>query len=1733
MIKKIFSFVCCLLPVGVGAAVVNPQSGNLVSTEQSDWLAAVADNDSIVIDGANAIGIGTENGFAVNNMTVGATSTQGMLPLDLYVMNTVSDVFTVLANGNDSVTNVDVSVAAMLSVLNGKQLGIKSSDDMPVVFNFTAGGITVGAENDTVAAGFVAESVNNFRVNGSVVSYGDFSVSANSVDAGAVDVYAGSFEIDTIGNLELGGVVTTAADSVLLKSGAGIVVDGDVQNNVASGQMNLQAQGNISVTGVLENKSINNMMISAGDLTVLGAMLNDSADSELVLNLSGWTVGGGDLNNASFVNKGDLYAIVSGQTKFEYGIDIADMGTDNVFSLDTGTLVFGQDVGSDAWFDLFSNSLNSFNLAVREGDINVNTILNGENLNSDANMSVLAQNIAVTDVNNSGDRLVVKAADLDSGYDVTGVAVNNTVGNITVSGQVVGVQDSDTQLIAAGNLQVSGAVSNVGNMLLNANSVSLASVANTGLNSSLEIKSLLDATGSVNISGNLVNTNGDVLISAKDVSVGGEIVNNGGALTLLGSDSNGGAVQLQALDVQAGQVDLNALAGAVTLGGALTVSGGNLNFGTSLYNVAVNNATVQISGSLVSGQQATGQGNVSVSATGTEDFVLSGNSISVEKNVVIGDGGVVRNVLLDANSIDVGQNLVVQSQGHLTVGKTAGAVVDVDGQAQVNNGAILETFSDTFVVGELLVDGKLVSHGAGITVDSGDADVAGNVYFNGDTANTGLTIDTTSVDTWTLKTTQDFSNISVGAVAVAAGKTLDFDSAGALIVGGIVDNAGDASFNAVGDVTISGKIQNTAALNVSGADVLLNGIENSGNLHVVISANDGNATVGDVTNSGTALDVTASDNIIAGAVSNSGDGALTFNAAVLNAQSLIANGNVGSQINIDVDVVEVVGNVRVAGDLNQGDISGMLNLQVTDFSAGNLFVNGNFVVNSGNTTYDIGTNIEISNTLSVAQGAIANISAGNLINADVADIDNSGTLNLSASRGLTFASAVNNSGVLSVNSGTGLFDLGQLTINSGNVILAGAGAFVDDGLNTGAMLYQNWGTLLLNKDININSEDYVLTLGSLNVKGINQDGGLIVNTSDINIGTAGITASDLRFVAQKNDNGDTVWQNVNVLGGVSGNVDFIGLEKMDVAGSYFFNNNSSINAAILPYADGLSLNTTDINYWATVSLLDDGTLGKITNPTGDDARPLITVGGEFSSDVTLLGGIGGDELLGAQIGIDVFDIVDAGTAIWFLQADNGIVDLGTKIRNLNVRFCNADGTLCYNYFDSLAMVGSTDSDDLPAYITARDSDSDSVVDSLYVVFDPRFGGPVEVFKIQPIVAVQPSYTYAEFVAASAIDDMLAGKLRDKKFNNRTPIEVIPLAFKGTNLSRVATELYNRMEYYSVNRDGGLFVPFSSLFQAYELGQIAGAVALNEHTAFRSFEDRMLDEFIWNRGRKLKKAWLDVDYGMFTQDIVDSGRADGNRFSISGGFDWQETNTLMLGLTGRISYSSSDFSDSMDLSYAAVQEAGFVDVNVSDTNIGLGAYLMETVNEKARIYGNAFLDIHVFDVERTQNFVAPIDGSGTAFSLMSEWGLMHDLLNQYVVGNLYARAGYNFGFDITEKAAGADYMKLKSDGYFVFTPGYSLMAQKRIYPSAWFQIRPYASIGVEYDVLGMPEEAKYRFAVADKYTYYDIETDPFWANIGAGVEFLAANGVQIGVDYRYQYNSAIQLHNIKVSGSYRF
>jgi hypothetical protein len=939
-----------------------------------------------------------------------------------------------------------------------------------------------------------------------------------------------------------------------------------------------------------------------------------------------------------------------------------------------------------------------------------------------------------------------------------------------------------------------------------------------------------------------------------------------------------------------------------------------------------------------------------------------------------------------------------------------------------------------------------------------------------------------------------------------------------------VEDKGTLTVNAKTIATFVNAINNAGKLNIKGNSVIANGITNSGK-----------------------TDLIATDALNTGSISNSDEFTANANAIIATAISQTAGGMdiiansldmtllsvTGGYADLKVGAIAATGDITVGvsggatGDMVQGATGGgMLNLTKDGamLAANNLKVNGNFIANGHSVGYDIKNNFGVAGLITVDNGAVTAVSAGNAISAG--NVTNNGDLSL-AGASIDLGAVVNN-GTLALDSGASNMTVVSFKTNSNSgATLSGAGMISSSDVNLAGKLLQNAGTIS-NGDANVVANRYVITADSVKTASIDQTSGkMILNTSDLDV-SGSILAKDLRVAAQASN-----WLTADIGGSVSGGVDFIGLERMNVGGNYVFDDNSIIMAAILDRG------VTTHNYWATVSLNDDKTLGQITN--GANAEPLISINGKFISDMSLnnsnmhhgwnTGTVG--EIKDGQMGVSITDIVDQGSAIWLIHANGGIEEKGNKLRNAAVRFCNASGTICYDYLDSVGD-GSTDENDLPIYLSLRDSDGDGKTDSWYLVFDPRFGGPVEVFKIQPIVGREDVYTDGEYFTAGALDDLIAGRLNQTGFHNRTPIEAIPLVFQNTNLETVSQELYDRMEQYVLDRIGTGLARFSRLFQPREIEQVAGDMALNEHTTFRDFEDRMFDEFIWNRNRSLKKAWLDIDFGMFDHMLSDNKRTGGNRFGIHGGFDWQNSETLIVGLAAHASRMSGSNWDEMDLGYKPNQHiAGRVDVDVTTTNLGAGAYLTKTLGAGARVYGNAFIDLHLFDISRSQNFVSNIHGTGTAFSFISEWGLMHDLLNQYIVGNLYARAGYNFGFDVTEKADGSNYMKLESDGYFVLTPGYSLTAQKRIYTSPWFQIRPYLSIGAEYDVLGMPDVAKFRFAHANKFTDYAVSIGSFWANGGGGIELLSSSGFQLGMDYRYQYNSDIQMHKVKLSGSYRF
>ena len=1697
MFKKLISLICCLLPVGAGAAVVPFDEGDwditlgvgVIDATSSKWQQAMkTDGNSIRINKGNSI-----NDVLINATDYGVNFANGMyvgqeeVPDSDLIQN---NALYIMAGANtdklfaiDTVRNV--SIGTILSVLDGWTLNVRGANNASgdIVGNFLVGD-TDNPANVYVTSGakLNVSNLQSIQINGGVRADGDVNLAANEINVGIVNVNSGG--TINVGALD-GNVSMTAlnafdgAGTSDIKSSGDITIAQDVQKSANTGNMSIQAGGDVTIGGNLENSG-GLLTVDAKDINVSGSIQNDGNNSGLSLVAENLTVSG-----ASSFSRGNFDATISGKTTFSNGISVnANSGADNVFSLTTGTVDFGANKA-------LLNSLSSFTLNVTDedsGDLSATAVENsGANMILDIERQLSASYLSALKGN-----LSVNAANV----------VLNSAADASVQNAINVNDGASLSVIASGTVSATGVVSNRGNTTINAATVSLGNISNNGENAVMKVGSSTSPIGTITIAGDIANNNGNFTLHAKNVSVNGLLdVTNQGVTNIIGSDSGDGTpIQFGGIDVDNATLNLKVLAGGVNVTGDMTVAdAGVVNLDSSVTKIDVG-------------------GDFSLIGTldiGSSIFALSAAKIDLQNGWNLESPS--KTVRFISDNIDItgdvsvaqGSNLILQDtdNGDLTVSGNVGGVDSV---------GTIAIYSDTATVGSLNHNGLILAYGDGIVATNGDINVAGALRSDNQNADeAGLSL---MSDSFVLRTNN--GNILLNDVQIAVDKNLTLDSVGDLTVGAL-NNQGTVSAIAQ-TVNANGLTQNRGVFSVDAGTIKLKDVENYAGAGIDLLAKQSVSVTG-VTNSGlmniaytdqnsAVTNVTVNGNIL-----NQTGGMLNVSFDTLSVKDITVN---GGTVNLNASGMALVSadNVGVTGDIVQGAQTGALNLVgVNLFSAKNMTTGGNFNVVAGDGLYKL-SKLDISGDLSVYADATAEYDISGAFNAE--NIINNGHTEIVADGGIKIANKIsNNDGNMFLESVGNYIYADSFDVADGQVALSGAGLDIANALTVDGVLGQGDSFAMMN----IVPDTYTINAGTFNVGGINQTGKLNINSSDITV-AGNIVATDLTISASPSTN----WMNVFVDGDVSGGVDFIGLEKMQITGDYLFDGNSSLMAAILPYADGTGLNTTDINYWASVNL-SGGKLGQVTN--APDAKPLIAVGGKFSSDLTMdgLGSAENEYLEDSQVGIKIFDMIDQGTAIWLLHADGGVSDISTKIRNINVKFCNEDGSTCVAYFNDL----NPESDGLPAYISVRDSDNDGETDSLYVVFDERFGGPVALFPIQPIVADVPMHKDSEYLAAGAIDSMIAGQLQANKFYNKTPLEVLPVIFQGTNMELSMKELYNRMEDYVIYYDGNTLSSFSRLFEGADGEQAAGLMALNEHTTFRSFEDRMVDEFIWNRNRRLDKAWLDVDYGMFYQNTLSVNHTDGNRFAISGGFDWQESDTLILGLAGHVSHSASAAGDVFDLSYTNVSQMGHLDTNVTDTNVGLGGYLMKTLGDKARLYGNAFVDAHLFDVERNQTFVDTIDGDGTAFSLISEFGLLHDILNQYIVGNVYARVGYNFGLDISSDAAGSEFMKYKQDGYFMLTPGYSLTAQKRIYPSAWFQIRPYATIGIEYDVLGMKDSIEYKFAGATNYSPYDINIEPLWANIGGGFEMLSANGLQFGLDYRYQYNQEMQLHNIRFTGMYRF
>ena len=1612
-----------------------------------------------------------------------------LAPLGAQAAITVNGTSDNLENGYDAPGEISV---------DNMVIGSPIPEDAGQYNDFFAGQYI--SSNFTVLSGTGITINNNLNVAaGYTLTLGTASANQNEpidVSIGAVDALGG-LNVENIGSFSVNNSVSIAEGFSIknvesVKTGAVAITGGntsmDVSGNLSMFSFSNSGSGstiinaaNINIGdkdagthGFIENiNDAQAMTINAtGTIDVAGGINNYA--SSMTIDAGGDIIVSGVVSNSGsmILNAANLNIIGGGTTLNPYSFVSTGDLTINVGG--TTTFAYGLNLGSMSEEDAFSLTTGTLNFGA------------GSDWSGAFSNKLNSFKLTVTDTAFDIKSAIVNGVVYNSDGKATGY---NTNANMTLSAPVLSA-DSITNYATLDIEALSGA------------GVTIRKGIETFSGSNTDIESGTDLFVGENIS-----NAGTMSLKAANVQLNG-VTNNSGTLSVSSPTSDGSISVSGNVINNGGNTDINAK--SISISGALNNNSGVTNINGSDSQDASNVSAMSV-------------GSIGVSGGSLNLGALIG-SVDVAKNIVVSGGTL--NVNSSVKTISVNDGISIG--GNLNFGNSG---VETDkGDVYVANSGV-QRFEMSSENGTLSVGGAVNISGNSNDVYS--AILAANIMQFGSINVSGNNNKLVLGDS--IATNQQMLSVS-GDVTVGVGATVDIIADDA-DVGQLILSDG-AALIARGTQISSEKAINIAngITSYNGASVSYTGLAVASDNLSLVSENDAiNVVEGIGLVGGKTLSLTAQNQItVGGAIVNAGTLNLIAKGVAGSPNITLAGVSVvdGAVINFGVSADEnafytpdlnvSAGAISVAGDVVKGvGSTGAFNLLTPNVtvSGASLNATGNYYANSGDAIFDITGAATFGGDVNILSGANTVFNTDSFT-ANV--IDNAGNLAVNATNDISIDS-VTNTGSLSLDSGAGFIKSNNFVVGeAGDVELMGQGVSVTDLFSTqNSVLYQNYS----DGAVNISADQYVINTNTFEGAGVNQmSGDLNINASVVNI-AGDVIGDNLHFGKTSPDS----WINATVGGNVSGGVDFWGINSLNIAGNYTFSNTSDLWAAIMPSSESPK------NYWSSVEVTDDNKKGEIVN--ADNGEALITVGDKFVSNIS--GIVMGDAGTKPQVGISLFDTVDQGTAIWLLHAENGIEIAGAfeKLRNLDVKFCNADGSICIDYADTLrpASDGTISEDGTtPIYISERDTDGDGVADSLYVVFDPNFGGPVNIFKLQPVVAETVPHTAGEYISAGALDNLIASQLQNTAFYNNSPIEIIPQIFMGTNLSQMANELYDRMEYYNMTGDGRVLASFSRLFQPRELEQIAGSIALNEHTNFRDFEDRMLDEFIWNRNRNLKKAWLDFDYGMFFQNVSDGKHADGQRFSLAGGFDWQASETTIFGISAHVNNSSSDTSDAIELGYLPnTSVLGTVDVNVDNLNIGAGAYMMKILGEKTRLYGNAFLDAHLLDVSRNQTFVDNIDGSGSAFSLISEWGLMHDWLNQYIVGNAYARFGYNFGFNLSEKAGGQDYMDMESDGYLILTPGYSLIAQKRIYPSAWFQIRPYASVGVEYDVLGTPDFVKYKFALADTYTKYDVDIDPLWANIGGGIEFLSANGIQIGVDYRYQYNDAIQLHNIKLSGSYRF
>jgi len=638
--------------------------------------------------------------------------------------------------------------------------------------------------------------------------------------------------------------------------------------------------------------------------------------------------------------------------------------------------------------------------------------------------------------------------------------------------------------------------------------------------------------------GTLGATNGAVTVGNSTIDLGGRSLTNGVFTLNTGTLTNGTLSASSVALTNAGTINAilagsgsltktgtgtSVLSGANTYSGGTLISAGTLQGDTtSLQGRITNNATASFnqagngtySGAMSGTGALTLDGAGIVTLSGSNSYsgrtTLNAGTLLLGSTNALGTGGTDMTVgtwltggVLDLGGLSLtGETLVMNSQNsYITNSSTTTAVLG--GTMHLTN-STANTFAvalgkDINFTGSITngsASRVLVKNGAGTLTMSGSNTNNGVINVNGGTLRIGNTnalgnATTTSNIAVAAGATLDLNGFSVASLRTItnAGGTLANSAAGAVTFGNAITMAADSTYNAVGDMTLSGTVSGGFRLTKTGAGMLTLSSGNSYSGGTTL--NEGTLGLG----SSTAL----------------GTGTVTLNGgtigSITSARTLANNFILGGDVTFGTGDQSTTFN----GNFDLGGVVRTLTLGNSATFNGNM-TNGGLVFNAGSggvRNITLGASNSFAGGLTVNGGNTVRYTNGNSLGTGLVRL--SGNSILRATNSTTTANDITitagQTGYVEAVAGTTNTLSGTLTKNGSVLVLGGGGTHIVNGGIVGAdansdLVISN-ATATINSTNSYNGPTFVVAGGTL----LNGADNALPTDTVLTLGQSGETSS--------------------------------------------------------------------------------------------------------------------------------------------------------------------------------------------------------------------------------------------------------------------------------------------------------------------------------------------------------------------------------------------------------------------------------------------------------------------------------------------------------------------------------------------------------------------------------------------------------------------------------------------------